>query len=317
MALGDWLRNPEYIKAKAAADDARLAYYNEIGGVPTTGGIVPLAPEQKAQAEAIAARSAPQGINTDVRAAVQPAYSPGFIPLPGPAPFIPYFQQAQPAPTPAPAPRPTGQFIYNQYRRPAPPRMMFEGLPSLLERFRMQPSAQQYPMPPRFRFAGGGEASNQESYDREEIDRVIDETRARHANEALQEKINLYQHRLISLDELASYMPGVDPFYIAEMFGGTDSNPLDKAKPGDIQTLPYSPPKEKSIEEMDLDELAKRGKGRTEEEPNTSRIPDVRPLGELGAYDVFSSPKPSYTPNVNMPQGSDALNMFLKNRRMI
>lgn len=163
MALGDWLKDPGYIRDKAAADEAKLVYYNQIGGVPTIAGIAPLTPEHKAQAEAIAARSAPQGVNTDVRAAVQPggsslppAYSPGFIPLPGPAPFVPYFQQAQPAPTPAPAPRPTGQFIYNQYRRPAAPRMMFEGLPSLLERFRMQPSAQQYPVPPRFRFAEGG-----------------------------------------------------------------------------------------------------------------------------------------------------------------
>lgn len=78
---------------------------------------------------------------------------------PAPVTVVPASQPVQAQPTPAPQPvqaQPTSQFIYNQYRRPAPPRLMFEGLPSLLERFRMQPSAQQYPVPPRFRFAEGG-----------------------------------------------------------------------------------------------------------------------------------------------------------------
>lgn len=83
--------------------------------------------------------------------------APSYNLPPVPPSFVPSFQPVQARPAPTPVPSPTGQFIYNQYRRPAPPRMMFEGLPSLLERFRMQPSAQQqYPVPPRFRFAEGG-----------------------------------------------------------------------------------------------------------------------------------------------------------------
>lgn len=73
---------------------------------------------------------------------------------PAPVTVVPAPQPVQAQPTPAPQPaqtQPTSQFIYNQYRRPEPPRLMFEGLPSLLERFRMQPSAQQQqnPMPPQ------------------------------------------------------------------------------------------------------------------------------------------------------------------------
>jgi hypothetical protein len=122
----------------------------------------------------------------------------------------------------------------------------------------------------------------------DDFTQTIDEARTRHVNRALQVKINLYQHGLISLDELATYMPGIDPYNIAEMFGGTDSNPLDKAKSKDIKTLPYSPPK--GIEAIDLDELARGDEGMTEEEFNPSRIPDVNRLGELGPYGDFGLP---------------------------
>jgi hypothetical protein len=149
--------------------------------------------------------------------------------------------------------------------------------------------------------AAGGEVSNadfirnrQEGSPQEgevaddDFTQTIDEARTRHVNRALQVKINLYQHGLISLDELATYMPGIDPYNIAEMFGGTDSNPLDKAKSKDIKTLPYSPPK--GIEAIDLDELARGDEGMTEEEFNPSRIPDVNRLGELGPYGDFGLP---------------------------
>jgi hypothetical protein len=151
------------------------------------------------------------------------------------------------------------------------------------------------------KYAAGGEVSNadfirnrQEGSPPEgevaddDFTQTIDEARTRHVNRALQVKINLYQHGLISLDELATYMPGIDPYNIAEMFGGTDSNPLDKAKSKDIKTLPYSPPK--GIEAIDLDELARGDEGMTEEEFNPSRIPDVNRLGELGPYGDFGLP---------------------------
>ena len=142
-------------------------------------------------------------------------------------------------------------------------------------------------------FAKGGEIDAQE-----EIDLAVDKIKTRRVNEDLQNKIFLYRNGMISLNELAQYMPGISTYDIANMFGGTDSNPLGRKF--EYQLIPpvFTPPtkEEEDLSGMDLDQLEKlgSGKGLSEQDFGPSRIPDVNNLGELGAFDHFQNPKPQH-----------------------
>jgi hypothetical protein len=114
----------------------------------------------------------------------------------------------------------------------------------------------------------------------------------------LQEKINLYRHGLISLEELTKHMRGMDPYDVARLFGGTDDNPLYKPKPGDISTLPFTPldlPKDddEDLEDpfLDLDRLAKRESRASEEIGAFPKVPFVNRL------EVPSYPNPNLSKN--------------------
>jgi hypothetical protein len=83
---------------------------------------------------------------------------------------------------------------------------------------------------------------------------VIDEVRTRHMNEFISNKINLYKAGQISLNELSKFIPGVNTYDLASMFGGTDSNPL-RNKSGDIYNLPYKEDKKPDIDIENVESL--------------------------------------------------------------